>query len=239
MSEKKQMSSKASINNAKGNVVIQNSQLINPTFIVSPEGVANIDCGSKPIDIETVLLEKEMPKNKEVRSWAENYLFGQDGGIGKTLGVAFDANAAGTDWNAKYSNLLPLVEFALSQEVLCNTVITGQEPELYHCITQLKNVVVTLKQLMVEAEDFSRKAYFKNEIDFAEQIIGELTNEPQFCRLCNIYQLIIRNWSSLMELSITYRLLSDLARMEKGWKNTPDAKVELCAILKSVSEDWI
>lgn len=238
MFEKKQMSSKASIKNSKSTAVIQNSQLINPTFIVSPEAITDIEYRAETINVEERPLEKDIPKNKEARSWVENYLFSPNAGIGKTLSVAFEANAVGTNWNAKYSNLLPLVEFALSQEVLCNTSITGQEPDLYHCITQVKNVATRLKQLMVEAEDFSSKAFYKKETEFAVHIIEELTSEPQFCRLCNIYQLIIRNWSSLKGLSITYRLLSDLARMEKGWKNTPEAKAELCAILRSVSEDW-
>lgn len=239
MFEKKQINSKASIKNSKGTVVIQNSQLINPTFIVSSEVVDDIEYSAETINVEDPPLERNVPKNKEARSWVENYLFSPNAGIGETLSVAFEANAAGTNWNAKYSNLLPLVEFALSQEVLRSTSITGQEPDLYHCISQLKNVATRLKQLMVEAEDLNSEAYYQKETEFAVHLIEELTSEPQFCRLCNIYQLIIRNWSSLKGLSITYRLLSDLARMEKGWINTPEAKMELCAILKSVSEDWM
>ena len=239
MFEKKQMSSKASTKDSNGTIVFQNTQLINPTFIVSSEAVADIEYRAEAINVEDRPPERDMPKNKEARSWVENYLFSLNAGIGKTLSVAFEANAAGTNWNAKHSNLLPLVEFALSQEVLCNTSITGQEPDLHHCITQVKNVATRLEQLMVEAEDLSSKAYYKKETEFAVHIIEELTSEPQFCRLCNIYQLIIRNWSSLKGLSITYRLLSDLARMEKGWINTPEAKKELCVILKSVSEDWM
>lgn len=97
MFENKQMSSKASIKNSKSTVVIQNSQLINSTFIVSPEAVTDIEYRAETINVEERPLEKDIPKNKEARSWVENYLFSPNAGIGKTLSVAFEANAAGAN----------------------------------------------------------------------------------------------------------------------------------------------
>lgn len=239
MSDKKQISNYASIKNSKGNVVIQNCKIINPTFIASSETVADIESRFESINIDEHLLGWNMPENSEARFFVESFLLGEDGGIGQTLSAVFNANAAGSAWAAKNNNLLPLVEFARDQEFFCNTVITGQEPELHHCIAQIKQVALRLKQLMDEAEGLSSKNYYKKEMQFANHIIQELTNEPHFCRLSNIYQLLLGNWQSLMGLSITYRLLSDLAQLEKGWKNDPEVKLALCAILKSVSEDWM
>ena len=91
---------------------------------------------------------------------------------------------------------------------------------------------------METAEDLNEKMYYKKEIEFAEHLMLELRETPQFFRMCNVYQLLMNNWHVLMNLSITYRLLSDLVLMEKGWKNTPESRSELREILKRVSQKW-
>lgn len=88
---------------------------------------AEIENRSESAIIEAHLLESFLPKEKNARFWVENYLYSEDGGIGKTLEAIFSTNAAGVDWGAKYDNLLPIVEFAKTQECFCDTIPTGEE----------------------------------------------------------------------------------------------------------------
>ena len=66
----------------------------------------------------------------------------------------------------------------------------------------------------------------------------ELQVEPQHIKYLNIYKLLLNNWQDLKGWSITYRLLSDLASMEKGWRNTPEVRTKLLKILKEISNEW-
>lgn len=199
---------------------------------------AEIENRSESAIIENHLLSIYLPQNKDARFWVENFLYSENGGIGQTLNAVFNSNAAGVGWAARYDNLFPLVEFARNQEVLCRPALTGQEHELHHCISQIELISSEFRQLMETAEDLNEKMYYKKEIEFAEHLMLELRETPQFFRMCNVYQLLMNNWHVLMNLSITYRLLSDLVLMEKGWKNTSESRSELREILKQVSQKW-
>lgn len=53
-----------------------------------------------------------------------------------------------------------------------------------------------------------------------------------------VYQLLLNNWEDLKGWSITYRLLADLAVLEKGWRDTAETRTELLQLMKNVSAEW-
>ncbi|UYZ39014.1 hypothetical protein OD350_29440 (plasmid) [Clostridium beijerinckii] len=188
--------------------------------------------------IEIHLLKSFLPEEKNARFWTENFLYSENGGIGRTLEAIFATNAAGVNWGSKYDNLLPLVEFAKTQESLCNTVPTGEEIELHHCCSQLDSIVTKLEHLTDEETDTAEKYAYQKEAKWAKDLLTQLREEPQYSRYVNIYQLLINNWEDLKGWSITYRLLADLVVLEKGWRNTAETRTELLNILKIVSAEW-
>lgn len=188
--------------------------------------------------IEVHLLKSFLPEEKNARFWTENFLYSEDGGIGRTLEAIFATNAAGVNWGSKYDNLLPLVEFAKTQEFFCNTAPTGEEIELHHCCSQLDSVVTKLEHLTDEETDPAEKDAYQKEVKWAKDLLTQLREEPQYSRYVNIYQLLINNWEDLKGWSITYRLLADLVVLEKGWRNTAETRTELLNILKIVSAEW-
>lgn len=166
-------------------------------------------------------------------------LYGENQGIGATLNAVFSYNAAGTRgaWSSKYGNLLPIVQFAHAEQCYCNTVPTGQERELHHFLTQLDSICNKF-ELLAEEENSSRQYYYQKEAKYARELLKEATKEPQFMRYCNFYQLVIDNWEDLKDWSITFRMLCDLASMEKGWRDTPETRTKLLHLLKEVSAEW-
>ena len=203
---------------------------------------AEIENRSESAIIENHLLDSFLPENEQARWFVEGYLYG-DGerkGIGATLEAIFSYNAAGTRgaWSSKYGNLLPIVQFAHSEQCFCNTIPTGEENELYHFRSQLDSICNKFELLAEEATDSSRKYYYEKEAKFARELLKEATNEPQFMRYCNFYQLIIDNWEDLKDWSITFRMLCDLASMEKGWRDNPDTRRKLLQLINDISVEW-
>ena len=82
------------------------------------------------------------------------------------------------------------------------------------------------------------KYLYQKEAEWTKELLSELREEPQHRRYTNIYQLILNNWENLKGYSVTYRLLADLAVLEKGWRNTAETRTELLNILKTVSIEW-
>lgn len=188
--------------------------------------------------IESKLMDGFLPKDKNARFIVENYLYSDEGGIGKTLEAVFSMNAAGVDWGAKYDNLLPLVEFAKMQECLCGTIPTGEKAERYHCCSQLDSVIVKLEHLSSKESDMLKKHAYQEEIKWAKMLLKQLQEEPQSIRYANIYQLLLNNWQDLKGWSITYRLLADLVALGIGWTSTAETRAELLQLLRIVSDEW-
>lgn len=187
--------------------------------------------------IEKIILQSLMPENLDAKWIAEQYLYSKDGGIGKALGAIFANNAAGVNWGAKHDNLLPIVQFASTQEVFCNTILTGEEKELHHAWSQVDSIIHRLERLSEEA-DGDKKFYYKQEADLGKELLKEFKEEIEYTRLFNFYQLLMNSWEDFKDWTITYRLLSDLAKLEKSWRNDPEARMELLQILKNVSSEW-
>ena len=188
--------------------------------------------------IENIILTTLMPENSDTKWIIEKYLYSENGGIGKALTAEFENNSVGVNWNAVHDNLLPLVQFASTQEVFCKSVLNGNEAELPHTILQVQSVLDRLNKLSEEATDSKKKLYYKKEAEWGAELLKELKEEPQYSRLNNFYQLLLNSWEDFKDWTITYRLLADLAKLEKGWRNDPEARMELLQILKNISAEW-
>lgn len=188
---------------------------------------AEIENRSESAIMEEILLDAMLPEEKEARFVAENYLYGENGNIGRALEALFANNSAGVGkaWSSKYDNFEELMKFAKTESSLYNqTILTGEERELPHMKSQFRAVIDALKN--------------ESEKEFAQTLLEELETEPQFSRFGNIYQILANNWEDLKGWSITYRLLADLVSLETSWRDTADARAELLEIIKRTSSEW-
>lgn len=188
--------------------------------------------------IEKIIITSLMPENNDAKHIAEQYLYSENGGIGRCLSVIFGNNAAGVNWEAVHDNMLPLVRFASTQEIFCSIPLTGEEKELYHAYTQIQSVLDRLNRLADEADDVEKKLYYQKEAEWGAKLLQELKEEPEYSHLINFYQLLLDSWEDLKNWTVTYRMLGDLIKLEKGWRDDPEARMELLQILKNVSSEW-
>jgi len=169
--------------------------------------------------LEEFILEHFLPQNKQARMFAVDILYGEGNrtGIGATLEAIFSFNAAGNGnsnaWGSTYDNLLPFVEFALSEQPYCNYFFSGKEEQLHHFHLQLESICEKLENLAKEDNTVSKKAHYEHQAQYAQQLLKEVDDNPQGTAPVNFYKLAIDNWEDLKNWSITYRMLSDLAAM--------------------------
>ncbi len=190
--------------------------------------------------IEQILIDHILPQNKIARDIVEEYLYGNERNIGKTLSALFSYNSIGGElqWSSRYHNFIKLVQYAKYQECLCNTALTGKEELLPHCILQIESVIKKLETLANTDKNDEHKLIYKNEATWGKELLLELKNQPQYSHLFNFYTLILNNWNDLKGWNITYRLLNDLVLLEPNWRNNYETRTELLEIIIEISNEW-
>lgn len=185
--------------------------------------------------IENLLLESLFPRDRESRWIAENYLYGDDGGTRQALVAVFEYTAGGLDGRARSDNLEPLVQFARQREFIHGVVLTGDEADLLLLRKNMQQLLDHLKEEYEEKHEGQIIEYLrlKSNIEWGEELLTELTNEPQNHRLLNVYQLILYVWARVKGLSLTYSILSDLVRLGT-WKDDPADRLELLDLLRGI-----
>ena len=158
--------------------------------------------------------------------------------LASELSAVFENNAAGENWTAVHDNMLPLVQFAYLQELYYPSVITGEEKELLDTFSQIQAVIRRLNRRSEKAIDENEKSSYKHQADNAAGLLQELKSNPENSSLIDFYQLFIDSWEDYKNWMFTYRLLSNLVKLGKGWENNPEARMEFLQIKEKVLAEW-
>jgi hypothetical protein len=189
---------------------------------------AEIENRSESAVIEDIIITNILPEQKDAKFITENYLYSEDGQIGKTLEALFVFNSAGIGkktWSSKYDNFYELVKFSMTESILFNrTTLEGDERELPHLMLQLSALIDEIKN--------------ETEKKYGRMLLDEMGITPQSTIIGDLYELITNNWNDLKGRSITYRLLADMVRIESSWRDTADARTKLLSIIKNMSREW-
>lgn len=185
--------------------------------------------------IEKHLMNDLLPKEASASMWIQ-FMYEGIWGIGEVLDACFGYLAAGNNWEAKHDNALELVKFAYHWDTMSNTLPDVKALEMHHFLSQLDSVVAKLEDVAEKAS--SGRYESQKEAEWAKELYRIAVEEPVYMRFANIYQLILNNWGIFKNWSITYRLLSDMAAMQKNWRNTEETRYELTNILKNITNEW-
>lgn len=219
------------------NVCLSKAELINR--IISDKAEAKNMSEFEVIE-QIMIFDGLLPRNSTARTIIEEHLYGNESNIGKTLSNLFSINSDGekSKHSTRYENFLKLVHYARNQECICNTILTGKEKILPHCILQIESVIKRLEMLENKDKDYENKIIYSNEVKFGKDLLLELKNEPQCSHIFNFYTIIINNWKDLKGWSITYSLLNDLVLLEPKWRNNFETRLELLEIINEISNEW-
>lgn len=201
---------------------------------------ASLKMCSDSMVLENHILKSFLPENEQACSFVTNYLYGEgeNAGVGETLAAIWSYNAAGENWSSKHDNLLPLVEFAHEEESYCNIIPKGDEPEIPHFLLQIEAIHAKFKEMAMQEKNSLQKIHYENEAKYVQELLVEARKNPQFMRYTNFYLLVLDNWVDLKGWTITYRLLYDLSKLEKGWRTTPETRTKLLRLIIEISRNW-
>lgn len=182
--------------------------------------------------IEGIIIKSLLPEHPTAKSLASGMLFANDGGTADTIVAIFQLAAAGVNVP---DDLMPFIEFARKQELERQTALNGDEPDIYHLVSQADSIMTYLDEIATERGIVRRTI---DDIELCKSLIHDLKTAPSCCRIFNFYNIVLHNWDDLKDLSITYRLLADLAKLARCWDESLDKKAELLDILKAESAKW-
>ena len=206
--------------------------------IISDESV--VENRSASALYEKHIFNSLLPSNISAQKWIQ-LMYDGSWKINEVISAAFRYLSSGISWQAKYKNALPLVEYASHLSTFSSAVPTGKEEELPYFLVQLDAVIGELEYY---ANNYTgeltgiKKSEILKQVDYARELYKIAKDKPQCMKYINIYNLVCNNWEYLKKHTITYKLLSAMAKMEKGWTNNAETRYRLTQILKTVSVAW-
>lgn len=205
------------VDNGKKLVSFKEHSLINR--IVGDEAIRD-NCSGSAV-IEKHLLDSLLPRNKFSRFLAKNVLYSDNGSIRETLGRLFDHLS--TCDRVADSDVLMLLQYLDGQESYQIGELNEREGNIRRFISQLELICVNIEN--------------PDEVNKAREYLHIAKSEPQKLQYKDLYFLVLDNWNYLKKKSCTYRMLSELVYMKKDWKNTPETRLVLLKILKTVEDE--
>ena len=188
--------------------------------------------------LEKAILDGLFPKNKDVRRMVFDYLYSDEEkeGVKKTLECLFGWNSAGVDYEAKYYNFRPLVEYCLIH-ILNNCMLSDKNYFLDHFLCQFDTLVERLEICSTTMGEPSVEAMLKQRAEWARMLYNNARKKPNETWLKFFLEVINDNWSLLCNWSITYRCLCDSVSMA-DFTETAQARNDLLEIIEKISAEW-
>lgn len=201
---------------------------------------ASAELRSMSAVIEHTVLDTLLPRDRTMRRIAETQLFSEDGNVGRALAAAFDDNSIPTgNWQAKHNNFLPLVQFARVQADTCEVrTENAGTVEWNFAVSQFELILIYLRDLAEQTDNEKKANYYEREVQLGEAVLKEMKDPVRSFTTQAVYDLLIRNWTDLSDLKITYRLLRNLVSLNIGWSAAPEDKVRLLQLMKNISAEW-
>ena len=180
--------------------------------------------------LELRLFDNFLTKNKQIRFWILNLYQGKSSG--DTLSSVFNYNAAGIKWKSLGLPLLPLIEFAIDEQIF----IDNDEFDKDSITSNLIDYLIQLKNICLENSNNERDGdvRYKKGLETLEFFIDVLKSGNQKLRFVMIYRFFKDYWDILKDSVYTFKVLSDMASIQKGWRNDSYSRFALVCCLRDL-----
>ena len=183
--------------------------------------------------IELTVMDELLTKNNQIRFWITELYKGCTSG--EILSSIFDYNSAGFNWKSRGLPLLPLIEFAIDEQKFMEKYEVDKEP-ITHLIKCLNSIHEIFDSLNKDDEQHSLK--YTEALDAINCFIEQLSDENEKIHFAPFYRFFKTHWNDLKDSMYTFEALSDLASMQKGWRNTSESRYNLTKCLRDLADDW-
>ena len=210
---------------------VENLNLINS--FIHDESVCTRNKSSEIL--EKRLFDSFLSKNDQIRFWILNLY--QGGSSDDILSSVFEYNSSGIKWKSKGLPLLPFIEYAINEQRYINKYKVDKEP-MEHLLDSLNSIRDLLKKLKSDNIDIESSLKFSGALEtlnyFIDVLNGKYGVEKVPFKL--IYHFFKDYWDDLKDSTHTFRALSDLAAMQKGWRDTEESRYFLKCCLNQLEE---
>ena len=183
--------------------------------------------------IELTVMDELLTKNNQIRFWITELYKGCTSG--EILSSIFDYNSAGFNWKSRGLPLLPLIEFAIDEQKFMEKYEVDKEP-ITHLIKCLNSIHEIFDSLNKDDEQHSLK--YTEVLDAINCFIEQLSDEKEKIHFAPFYRFFKTHWNDLKDSMYTFEALSDLASMQKGWRNTSESRYTLTKYLRDLADNW-
>lgn len=185
--------------------------------------------------LEKRLFDSFLSKNDQIRFWI--LILYQGGSSDDILSSVFEYNSGGINWKSKGLPLLPFIEYAINEQRYINKYKVDKEP-MEHLLDSLNSIRELLKKLKLDNLDIESSLKFSGALEtlnyFIDVLNGKYGVEKSPFKL--IYHFFKDYWDDLKDSTHTFRALSDLVAMRKGWRDTEESRYFLKCCLNQLEE---
>lgn len=210
---------------------VENLNLINS--FIHDESVCTRNKSSEIL--EKRLFDSFLSKNDQIRFWILNLY--QGGSSDDILSSVFEYNSSGIKWKSQGLPLLPFIEYAINEQRYINKYKVDKEP-MEHLLDSLNSIRELLKKLKSDNIDIESSLKFSGALEtlnyFIDVLNGKYGVEKVPFKL--IYHFFKDYWDDLKDSTHTFRALSNLAAMQKGWRDTEESRYFLKCCLNQLEE---
>lgn len=185
--------------------------------------------------LEKRLFDSFLSKNDQIRFWILNLY--QGGSPDDILSSVFEYNSSGIKWKSKGLPLLPFIEYAINEQRYINKYKVDKEP-MEHFLDCLDSIKRILEKMKKDNFDIESSLKFSGALEtlsyFIDVLNGKYGDEKIPFGL--IYHFFKDYWDDLKDSTHTFSALSDLAAMQKGWRDTEESRYFLKCCLNQLEE---
>lgn len=185
--------------------------------------------------LEKRLFDSFLSKNDQIRFWILNLY--QGGSSGDILSSVFEYNSSGIKWKSQGLPLLPFIEYAINEQKYIGRYEVDKEP-MEHLLYSLNSIRELLKKLKSDNLDIESSLKFSGALETLNYFIDVLNGKygDEKTQFGIIYHFFKDYWDDLKDSTHTFRALSDLAAMQKGWRDTQESRYFLKCCLNQLEE---
>lgn len=190
--------------------------------------------------LESRLIDSFLTENNQIKFWII-YLYSGDTSSGDTSGEilssVFGYNSSWINWKSQGLPVLPFIEFAINEQKYIgkykvDKLLMG---DLWHSLSSIRLILEKLKSDNFDIESSLKFAGALETLNyFMDQLSGKYGDEKIQFGL--IYHFFKDYWDDLKDSTHTFRALSDLAEMQKGWRNSKESRYLLTCCLRQLEE---
>lgn len=180
--------------------------------------------------LEKMVLDELLSNNNQIRFWILDLYQGKSSG--DTLSSVFNYNAAGVKWKSLGLPLLPFIEFAIDEQKF----IDKDEFDNDSVTSNLIDYLIQLKNNFMVSSNNERdtNAKYKIGLETLEFFIDVLNNGNNEIRFVMIYRFFKDYWDILKDSAYTFKALSELVSIQKGWRNDNYSRFALVCCLRDL-----